>query len=216
MCDLQDKKVVVLGGSGLIGSAVCRGFKKNEANVVNVDLEDNADIVSDIHTPYAYQAIMEEVKRIDVLVDCTYPQSLLLADSWVWFINEAAKDMSQGCIILFSSIYGQRGPDKKTYENTNVETPELWYSFFKGGVEATTRWIASVYGPNVRCNCIAPGGVWDHHKQPFVRNYSKKVPMNRMAMPMDLVYLTLFLASSVSEYITGQTINCDGGIASQL
>lgn len=212
--NLKNKKVVILGGSGLIGSAVVVAFKEHDAQVDNVDLTGNADIVSDIHTPYAYQAIMEEVKAIDILIDCTYPQSLLLADSWVWFIDKVAQSMAQGCIILMGSIYGSRGPDMRLYENNEVEIPKLWYSFFKGGVAATTRWIASVYAPDVRCVCIEPGGVQDNQPESFVKQYCDKTPLKRMAKPEDIAEAVIFAA--MSDYITGVSIPVSGGITTRL
>ena len=47
----------------------------------------------------------------------------------------------------------------------------------------------------------------------FVKKYSKKVPLGRMAQEKDVIGMTLFLASDESSYITGQNILIDGGFS---
>ena len=64
---------------------------------------------------------------------------------------------------------------------------------------------------NVRVNCISPGGVYNNQNESFVNNYSKLVPMNRMANDFELPGVLEFLLSDDSNYITGQNIIVDGG-----
>ena len=76
-----------------------------------------------------------------------------------------------------------------------------------------TRFIASYYGlRNVRCNCISPGGFWtEKMPEAFVRQYSEKTFLERLANETDLKGVIVFLASDASVYITGANIPVDGG-----
>ena len=64
---------------------------------------------------------------------------------------------------------------------------------------------------NVRVNSISPGGVFNNQDPKFVKKYSNKVPLNRMAKPSELKSSLAFLTSPNSSYLTGQNIIIDGG-----
>ena len=76
-----------------------------------------------------------------------------------------------------------------------------------------TRFTASYYGKyNVRCNCISPGGFETKAHDPvFVRRYSERTMLGRMAVGNDIAGAIVFLASDASTYITGANIPVDGG-----
>ena len=63
----------------------------------------------------------------------------------------------------------------------------------------------------VRGNSISPGGGFNNQDQRFVRKYSARVPLGRMAMNQDLIGPLVFLASDSSSYVTGSNIVVDGG-----
>ena len=67
---------------------------------------------------------------------------------------------------------------------------------------------------NVRVNCISPGGIFNEQDQNFVKNYSAKVPMNRMGHDKELLSTLSYLVSDDSSYTTGQNIIVDGGLTS--
>ncbi len=86
------------------------------------------------------------------------------------------------------------------------------YFFHKGGMINFTRFTASYYGSkNVRCNCISPGGFQTDHPDHFVKKYSDRTFLGRMASNEDLKGIIVFLASDASAYITGTNIPVDGG-----
>ena len=88
----------------------------------------------------------------------------------------------------------------------------MTYAAIKGGIINLTRLMAAYYGEyNIRGNNICPGGVFQNQNSVFVENYSKKVPLHRMAKPEEIASTVLFLASEASSYITGATIMVDGG-----
>ncbi len=116
-----------------------------------------------------------------------------------------------GSIINVSSIYGTIAPDMSIYDGSDFET-EPDYPYTKGGMNMFSKYLASYYAnKNVRVNIISPGGFFNDQKQPFLDNYTKKVPMKRMAYHNDLKGVAVFLASDASSYITGNNIFVDGG-----
>jgi NAD(P)-dependent dehydrogenase (short-subunit alcohol dehydrogenase family) len=76
-----------------------------------------------------------------------------------------------------------------------------------------TRWAASMLGRyNVRVNCINPGGFQtEKHPETFVKQYSARTQLGRMANSEDLKGIIVLLASDASNYITGANIPVDGG-----
>ena len=115
-------------------------------------------------------------------------------------------------IINISSIYSSLGPDKELYKGTNIFNPAA-YGSSKAGIEQLTRWLAVEFAPNARVNCIAPGGIERKQSKNFIKKYTKKTLLKRMATEDDVVNLIMFLASDKSDYITGQEIVIDGGLS---
>jgi NAD(P)-dependent dehydrogenase (short-subunit alcohol dehydrogenase family) len=65
MYSLQDKKVVILGGSGLIGSAVVVAFKERDAQMVNIDISGNADIYMNMSPNFIISEVNSQYARVD-------------------------------------------------------------------------------------------------------------------------------------------------------
>ncbi len=122
--------------------------------------------------------------------------------------------MKKGSIINFSSTYGLVGPDQKIYNKKNkkffIKNPA--YPTSKGGIIAFTKYLASYWGnKKVRVNCIVPGGVENKQSKIFIKNYSSKTTLGRMANSDDLNGIIHLLCSENSSYITGSIIVVDGG-----
>jgi NAD(P)-dependent dehydrogenase (short-subunit alcohol dehydrogenase family) len=117
---------------------------------------------------------------------------------------------SNGSIINVGSIYGELGPDWRIYEDTVMGNPAA-YSASKGGLLQLTRWLSTTLAPHVRVNSISPGGILRNQPTQFIDRYISKTPLARMATEDDFRGAVVFLASSMSNYVTGQTIRVDGG-----
>lgn len=89
------------------------------------------------------------------------------------------------------------------------------YAASKAGVIALTKSVAREFASrNVCCNAIAPGFITtDMTKALETENYLKSIPLNRLGKPEDVANLAVFLADDVSDYITGEVIRVDGGLA---
>ena len=115
-----------------------------------------------------------------------------------------------GNIINIASIYGQYGPDWRLYENTEMSNPAA-YGASKAGLIQLTKWLSTTLAPHVRVNAISPGGVFNGQPDSFVNSYSSRTPLARMADYGDFCGGVVYLATDMSEYVTGQVLNIDGG-----
>jgi NAD(P)-dependent dehydrogenase (short-subunit alcohol dehydrogenase family) len=118
-----------------------------------------------------------------------------------------------GSIINIGSIMGLVGLEPLNYRDTDMSGWCPDYFFHKGGMANLTRFFASYFGSRgIRCNCLHPGGLLNEgHPEAFVRNYSERTCLGRLANDSDLAGPVVFLASDASAYITGVNIPVDGG-----
>jgi NAD(P)-dependent dehydrogenase (short-subunit alcohol dehydrogenase family) len=123
-----------------------------------------------------------------------------------------------GSIVQTASIYGVMASDPRIYEGSTfkgyaINNPAV-YSAAKAGVVGLTRWLATYWADkNIRVNAIAPGGTMAHENDVFMRRYSNRVPMGRMARSSEMVGAILYLVSDASSYVTGQCLMVDGGLS---
>ena len=117
------------------------------------------------------------------------------------------KKQKYGKIILVSSTPGVSG-----------DPIGLGFTLAKTAVRALVRSLASVLGPDILINVIAPGSIGTEAN---LKNYTTKqknemiktIPIGRFGKPEEIANTALFLASDESSYVTGANIAADGGLA---
>lgn len=121
------------------------------------------------------------------------------------------KSSKRGCIVNIGSIYGVVSSDARIYTDCDRRNSEV-YSASKAAVIQITKYFAAhVADLGIRVNCVSPGGVFNDQGQDFVRNYSSRTPLKKMASAEEVCGAVLFLASDEASYITGQNLIVDGG-----
>jgi len=197
-------------------------------------------ISCDLESEEARDELIEKVKQDGLGVSCLINNAAFVGASdlqnWIVPFEEqsvevwrralevnltAAFHLSQGLtaelrkasganIINVTSIYGEYGPDWRLYEGTDMGNPAA-YGASKGGLNQFTRWLATTIAPDVRVNAISPGGVFRNQPEKFVNRYIERTPLKRMATEDDFRGVVAYLASDLSQYVTGQVLRVDGG-----
>ena len=119
----------------------------------------------------------------------------------------------KGVIINIASHYGLIGADQRIYGKSGLNFSAS-YAASKAGIVNLTRYLASYWRKkNIRVNTLTPGGVFNrkHHSREFVKKYSERTILNRMANENEYNGAILFLISDASSYMTGGNLVIDGG-----
>jgi NAD(P)-dependent dehydrogenase (short-subunit alcohol dehydrogenase family) len=202
----------------------------------------NTDISKEIEVKLLIKTILKNYKKIDVLINNAhfisrdhskrdasfenYPTEL-----WDSMVNQNLRSLflcsreigkvmlkqKNGIMVNISSIYGINGADQRIYGKSKLNSPSP-YAVTKGGLVNFTKYLASYWhGKNIRVNTLTLGGVYDkklHRDKTFIKKYSEKTILGRMANKSDFDGSLLFLVSEASAYVTGTNLIVDGGWSS--
>jgi 2-deoxy-D-gluconate 3-dehydrogenase len=119
-----------------------------------------------------------------------------------------------GNIINVASTYSLVAPNQQLYDfgTGEIRFKPVDYVITKSMIPNLTRYLATFYAKNnIRCNAIAPHGIYNQHDEAFVVNFNKLSPMGRMAGRDEMSGPFLFLVSDASSYMTGSVLTVDGG-----
>lgn len=184
-----------------------------------------ADAANYAATEETVKQITAEFGRIDVLVnnagitkdgllmrmteeqwDAVITTNLKSAFNFTRIIVPLMAKQRCGSIINMSSVVGISG-----------NAGQCNYSASKAGLIGFSKSVAKEMGPRgIRVNCIAPGFIETDMTsalpQEMREAWAKSIPLRRGGTPEDVANVALFLASDLSAYVTGQVINCCGGM----
>lgn len=193
------------------------------------------DIASEVSVQSMVNSLHRKYNRIDVLVNNAYPRTKnygkKIFDINVQDFNDFVSlhlggyfNVSQklleyfliqghGNIINISSIQGIAAPAFETYEGTNMHSP-IEYTVAKHGLVGMTKYLAKMFKKNsIRVNAISPGGILDQQPDSFLQKYKDRCGSKGMLSPADLNGALIYLASDVSQYMTGQNLVVDDGFS---
>jgi 3-oxoacyl-[acyl-carrier protein] reductase len=235
---LKDKVAIVTGGAKGIGAEIAKEFAREGAIVIAADMGPMAYEMENVF-PYElnvtdtegckrlFEQLMEKYGHIDILVNnagitrdsmtrkMTDEQWELVLDvnlkgvfNLVRHVGPQMEEQGGGSIINISSVVGVFG---------NIGQAN--YAASKAGIIGLTMTWAKEFarkGIPVRVNAIAPGYVMtDILKtvpQDLLDKFAGLTMLKRLGQPEEIAKAALFLASSDSSYITGQTLNVNGGM----
>jgi NAD(P)-dependent dehydrogenase (short-subunit alcohol dehydrogenase family) len=133
-------------------------------------------------------------------------------------LKKAKRINGDASVINIASIYGMVSPDLQIYESKEVANPPF-YGAAKAALIQWTKYAACEFAvEGIRFNSISPGAFPNGKAQKninLIENIKRKVPMNRIGQPKELVGALIFLASNSSSYVTGSNIVVDGGWTAQ-
>lgn len=237
-CKLLEGKVAIVTGCNRgIGNSIMELFASHGAIVYAVARQEGSldnyensrivpcyfDVTDKTEIKNLIQRIKKEQGKLDVLVNnAGVMQDALIGMvteeqinntfavnvfAPMYFIQYATKLMvrqKSGSIINLSSIMGVSG-----------NAGQMVYSSTKGAVIAMTKSCAKELGHNnIRVNAIAPGVVKtnliESTPEDKMKIFLSKIAMREPASPIEIANATLFLASDLSKYISGQILGVDG------
>lgn len=238
---LQDKVAIITGASSGIGEGIAKRFIKEGAKVVGCGIEDSlnfedtnaiyiqADLSKYEATTKVVEKAVKKFGKVDILVNCAgitevgsletttpedFQKQFSVNVNGVFHMCKAAigelKKQKDAAIVNIGSDLGVRPiPERVAY------CPS------KAAVIMLTKCIATEYAPYVRSNCIHPGLVEtpmiqdriDGSDDPdaFRASMADIYPLKRMGTIDDMANAAVYLASSESSFVTGESIGVCGG-----
>jgi 3-oxoacyl-[acyl-carrier protein] reductase len=175
----------------------------------------------------AVESLLERFGRIDVLVNNAgiFPRRPFLEITeaeWDEMHDVNLKSMFHTSKCVLPHMINRRAGKIVNISSVtfHLGVPGLThYVSSKGGVVGLTRSLAREMGPyNIHVNCITPGAIHTKSEANFVspeqaRQFVASQSLNRRITPLDVARVCLFLSSELSDGMTGQILNVDGGWA---
>ena len=242
MNDLKENNIIVTGATGGIGNSIVKklydaganilatGTKSEKLEELKKKFEGIKILKFDIsQTDNLENFIEDAIKQIGGKLDCLVNNAGITQDNlairmsiqeWkkvidinltsTFLISKfAIKKMlknKKGKIINITSVVGHTG----NLGQTN-------YTASKAGIVAMSKSLAIEYAKkNINVNCISPGfiktAMTDKIDEKFKEVIISKIPSARLGEPEDVANAVIFLASSHSDYINGETLHVNGGM----
>lgn len=231
--EFKNQIVLITGAAGGIGSTLVNKFSKYKAKVYPTDIK-NSDhpnfIQGDISDPDFIHRFVEQIidreGRVDILVNNAgiCPRTSLLdinLKEWkkvmdinltsLFLLSQAILRImikqKSGNIVNLASIAGKIGGI----------TVGAHYSASKAAIECLTKSLAKSGAPHgVRVNSVAPGVIDTEMQNGIspeqIKQFRQSIPMGRMGTSDEVSNIILVLASNLASYVTGTTIDVNGGL----
>jgi NAD(P)-dependent dehydrogenase (short-subunit alcohol dehydrogenase family) len=210
---LAGKTAIVTGGEGMIGRMICETIQELGGKAHSVDIRGPSSLditvfsdclrLADVPCDILINNAVGNQKASESIFN-NWEEDLQVgltgAANMIDVLGPSLRKR-KGVILNMGSDLSLIGPDQSLYPN-GLKKP-LSYSVVKHGIIGLTRYFATTW-PEVRCNCLCPGGVDIGQKVPAV-------PMGRLARLDELKGPVAFLISDASSYVTGAILSVDGG-----
>ena len=239
---LNKKNIIVTGASGGIGNAIVEKLYEQGGNVLATgtreeklqELKDKFKNIKTLKFDISNHDKIEEFinNATDELggnLDCIVNNAGITKDNLTirMSMDEWSKviDINLTSTFLMSKFAIKKMLKNKAGKIINITSVvghtgnvgQANYTASKAGIVAMSKSLAIEYAKkNINVNCISPGfistAMTDVIDEKFKESIISKIPANRLGKPEDIANAVLFLASSGSDYINGETLHVNGGM----
>ena len=242
MNSLKDKNIIVTGATGGIGNSIVEKLYENGANILATgtriekleELKNKFNNIKTLKFDISQHEKIEEFidnanEKLGGSLDCVVNNAGITKDNLTirMSLEEWGKviDINLTSTFLMCKYSIKKMLKNKTGKIINITSVvghtgnagQANYTASKAGIVAMSKSLAIEYAKkNINVNCISPGFIStamtdqinDKHKETIIA----KIPSNRLGKPEDIANAVIFLASSNSDYINGETIHVNGGM----
>lgn len=184
--------------------------------------------IVDIRDRDAIEVLLEKIKdkcgRLDILINNSggqFPSAAedISPNGWNAVINNNLNGTWNMCQMVFKSFFEaqKQGVIVNIIVNIYRGVPGMAHTAAaRGGIETMSKTLAIEWcNRGVRVNCVAPGIIQssglENYPPELLHGISDKIPMKRLGTVDEIAWPTLFLASPMAAYVTGDTLYVDGG-----
>lgn len=222
---MKKQKIIITGSEGLVGKELSKYLAKNN-EILKLDLLLGHDL-----TDEKFVQAWFKKNKADALVNCfamndhvgpgekrgtlfdisleSFSKYLEVNLTTLFSVcREYARNNKIGSIVNFSATTGIVSARPDIYGGKHKH---IAYSVSKSGVINMTKFLATHLAPNIRVNCVSPGGIEFDQDEKFKKVYASLTPMKRMMKKHELDEIIAYLCSKNSSYVTGANFIIDGG-----
>jgi 3-oxoacyl-[acyl-carrier protein] reductase len=240
MSEFTGRNIVITGGAGGIGMACARLFLAQAANVTLVDVSEErlrtaqqdldggdrvrihvSELSNQADCKAALNASGSNIYALVHLAGIFVDDIGKSGDRDIWDRTIAA-NLTNGYEIAsaFESCCDKSGPARLVFASSLAfrrgSFDHVAYSAAKGGIVGITRSLSRRLAPDVLVNAVAPGIILTQMPAEIIADRGARmledIPMKRFGEASEVASVIGFLCSSAASYMTGQTLNIDGGM----
>ena len=241
MAEFAGRVVVVTGGAGHIGRAICEAFLAEGAEVIAVGRREPKPAImvgdreasffsADIRDPGASQALIDHVTRIHGHIDILVNNAgggppVAAADASPELTQKIIALNLTAPVVLSQQAHPALMASEQVASVINIASVSgarpspgtAAYGAAKAGLLNVTKSLAMEWGPDIRVNALIVGlvhndaGVEHYGGEAGFQRVADMLPLKRMAAPSDIANAVLMLCSDRSSYISGANLEVDGG-----
>ncbi len=241
MKDLKDKKIIVTGASGGIGNSIVNKLYQCGASILasGTKMEKLEQLKSKFEKIKILKFDISQSEKIEEFIDNASTElgglDCVVNNAGITFDNLAIRmsidewkkviDINLTSTFLMSKFAIKKMLKNKKGKIVNItsvvgHTGNLGqsnYTASKAGIIAMSKSLAIEYAKkNININCISPGfiktAMTDKIDDKFKETIVSKIPSARLGEPEDIANAVLFLTSTNSDYVNGETLHVNGGM----